>query len=122
MLRPGAHSACSIDCNCLLRPKRCSSDSIGDVGLRCVWRIFTNRSRSRSLIIAFILPSQKLMQSCENLGQNYLRPWDCILGLRIQWREVDQEPSTLNLYKAHLEIPCPRCKFPNTVSMREIRF
>jgi hypothetical protein len=28
----------------------------------------------------------------------------------------------LNLYKAQLEIPCPRCQFPNIVSMREIRF
>ncbi len=27
-----------------------------------------------------------------------------------------------NLYKATAEIPCPRCAFPNTVSMREIRF
>lgn len=28
----------------------------------------------------------------------------------------------LNLYKAQLEVPCPRCEFPNIVSIREIRF
>jgi hypothetical protein len=28
----------------------------------------------------------------------------------------------LNFYKVRAEIPCPKCTFPNSVSMRQIRF